>query len=466
MEDNRNFIDEEKIQRILDDNNNPSREKVLKIIEKARELKGLTPEETAALLQCKDNDILENVFEAARFVKESIYGKRLVLFAPLYLTNICTNNCLYCAFRRDNKELVRKQLNMEEIKKEVELLVDQGQKRLLVVAGEDPKTSSLEYVKKAIETIYEIKKGNGEIRRVNVNIAPMGVEDFEKLKKIGIGTYQIFQETYHKETYKEMHPSGLKANYDWRLSAMDRAMQAGIDDVGIGVLFGLYDFKFEVLALLYHAMHLEEKYGVGPHTISVPRIEPALNAPAANNIPAAVSNEDFKKLVAVLRLAVPYTGIILTTREAPPFRDEVFKVGISQISAGSRTNPGAYNEQGEHFPESEQFHLGDTRTLAQVTKDIGKEGFYPSFCTACYRLGRTGEDFMSFAKCGKIKDFCLPNCIMTFKEYLLDYADEEMKRIGEEIIKKEVEEISDELIKGKTKEKLSELEEGKRDLYF
>ncbi|MBU2561513.1 MAG: [FeFe] hydrogenase H-cluster radical SAM maturase HydG [Nanoarchaeota archaeon] len=460
------FIDDAKIQKILEKNRNPSRERVLSILRRSRDLKGLTPEETAALLQCDEGPLVKAMFATAQYIKEQIYGNRLVMFAPLYVTNICRNNCLYCGFRADNKELKRKQLSMEEIRKETEMLVGQGHKRLLLVAGEDQNTSGMDYVEKTIKTVYDTRVGNGSIRRLNVNVAPLSVNDFIRLKKTGIGTYQLFQETYHHDTYKKMHPSGPKADYAWRIYAMDRAMEAGIDDVGIGALLGLYDYRFEVLAMLYHSMHLEEKFGVGPHTISVPRLKPALNAPLANDIPYPVSDHDFKKLVAIIRIAVPYTGIILSTRESAELRDGVFELGISQISAGSRTNPGAYVESCEHAPDSEQFSITDTRTQLQVIKDVIKKGFFPSFCTACYRVGRTGKDFMDFAKPGEIKNFCIPNCILTFKEYLIDYADEDLKEEGEALIEEELESIPSAAVREKTIQKLAMLEQGQRDLYF
>jgi 2-iminoacetate synthase len=460
------FINETEIQKILQENRAPEKAAVKDIIAKSKDLKGLSLQQTAVLLQCEDKEVIEEIFAAARQIKEDIYGNRLVLFAPLYLTNICVNNCLYCGFRVDNKELKRKQLSMEEIRKEVEILEEQGHKRLLLVAGEDTNTSNINYVEEAIRTIYATRKGRGSIRRVNVNVAPLNIEEFRRLKAAGIGTYQLFQETYHRQTYQIMHPSGPKADYDWRLTAMDRAQQAGIDDVGIGVLFGLYDYKFEVLALLAHCLYLEDKFGVGPHTISVPRVRPALNAPLAHNVPYPLSNDQFKKLVAVIRLAVPYTGMILSTREPPPFRDEVFSLGISQISAGSRTNPGAYNEEREHAPESEQFHLEDTRTQLEIIKDMIKRDFFPSFCTSCYRVGRTGKDFMDLAKPGDIKEFCLPNCILTFKEYVLDYGDEELKQQADKIIQRELEKIPSSLTREKTLAQIKRLEQGERDLYF
>ncbi|MDD5711771.1 MAG: [FeFe] hydrogenase H-cluster radical SAM maturase HydG [Smithellaceae bacterium] len=378
------FISDEKIQSILDKAKNPSPKRVEEIIGKAHELKGLTPEETAVLLQTEDKELIEKIKHAARTIKEAIYGNRLVLFAPLYIANYCSNNCLYCGFRRDNKELERVALSMEQIENEVRVLEREGHKRLLMLCGENPKRSSLDYFIEAIERAYAVKtEPSGEIRRINVEIAPLQVEEFKRLKEAKIGTYVLFQETYHHGTYTVMHPSGPKKDYLWRLTAMDRAMEAGISDVGIGALFGLYDYKFEVLGLLLHALHLEATFGVGSHTISVPRLEPALNAPAAIKPPMPVSDKDFKKLVAIIRLAVPYTGMILSTRETAAMRNEVFGLGISQISAGSRTNPGGYQDDSSDNFRAGQFNLGDTRTTEEVIYDITKQGYIPSFCTAC-----------------------------------------------------------------------------------
>jgi 2-iminoacetate synthase len=452
------MINEKEIQKQLE---NPDRGPVERIIEKALELKGLSLGETAKLLQVGEDKEMHQLFSAARKVKERIYGKRLVLFAPLYTSNECANDCLYCAFRRSNRVLSRRTLSLEEIRREVMILEREGHKRILLVAGEDPRVAGIEQLEKIIRVIYETKSGRGEIRRLNVNVAPMSVENFRRLKKTGIGTYQLFQETYHRESYSVCHPSGPKSDYDYRLSAMDRAMQAGIDDVGIGVLFGLYDYKFEVLALLSHAMHLEEKHKAGPHTISVPRIEPALGAPLAEQPPFPVSDLEFKKLVAVLRLAVPYTGIILSTRETAEMRDELFSLGVSQVSAGSRTDPGGYSDAGQ---QAAQFELSDRRPTAQVVKDILKKGYIPSFCTACYRLGRTGEDFMRLAKPGEIGRFCLPNALLTLKEYLLDYGDEEARETGKKVIAQQMGEIKSDKIRRFTLKKLSEIEAGKRDL--
>jgi len=459
------MINEQKIQGLL--NKTASEDEALSIIEKAKKLKGLSTQEAAVLLNIENNPgLLDALFNAAKQVKELIYGKRLVVFAPLYLSNHCSNNCLYCGFRKDNLDLKRKTLSQEEIKKEVELLEDQGHKRLLVVMGEHPQYSDIGYMEKSIKTIYATKKGKGAIRRINVNCAPLSLEDFKRLKKCGIGTFQLFQETYHRETYKKMHPSGPKADYDKRMNAIELAFEAGIDDIGIGALYGLYDHKFETIAVLEHAKYMDEKWGVGPHTISVPRLEPALNAPICDKPPYPVSDMEFKKIVAILRLAVPYTGIILSTRESAELRDEVFALGISQISAGSKTNPGSYGEKEKHHQDSEQFSVNDTRSMMQVMKDVSEKGYFPSFCTACYRLGRTGKDFMDLAKPGLIHQYCLPNSILTYKEYLLDYADEDLKSKGEQVIQKQLDLIKNEKLREQVQDKLKQIEKGKRDLYF
>lgn len=461
-----NIIDEKKISRILEKDERHDLSRVKEITGKARSLKGLTLEETSYLLKCDDGAAIKEIFLAARDVKTAIYGNRIVLFAPLYLSNFCRNNCLYCAFRSDNKELKRTAVTMEELKKEVEALEDQGHKRLLLVAGEDTELSGIDYLEKAVKTVYSVKKGKGSIRRVNVNVAPLSDKDFKRLKATGIGTYQLFQETYHRPTYKKVHPAGAKADYEGRLGTMDRAMRAGIDDVGIGALFGLYDHRFEVLALLSHAMHLEKWHGAGPHTISVPRLRTAMNAPLSDHVPHPVSDLDFKKIVSILRLAVPYTGIILSTREAPLLRDELLSLGVSQMSAGSKTDPGGYSKAEGEGGDSGQFHLEDNRPQKEIIAHIIEQGFLPSFCTACYRAGRTGHDFMELAKPGDIKDFCLPNCILTFKEYVLDYGDSGLREAADSIIEREVDKISAEEMKVLTRAKLKELEGGSRDVYF
>jgi 2-iminoacetate synthase len=395
---------------------------------KAREARGLAPGGVSALLEVSDPGLLDELFSAARAVKEHIYGKRLVIFAPLYVSNLCANECLYYAFRAKNRQVKRRALSLEDVRQETLALVRNGHKRLLLVAGEAYPDRGFQYILDAIDAIYSTRDGNGEIRRVNVNVAPLTVAEFRQLKAAGIGTYQIFQETYHREMYRSVHLAGQKVDYDWRISACDRAMEAGIDDVGIGVLFGLYDWRFEILALLQHIEHLEEKFGVGPHTISVPRLEPAIGSDLASQPPHPVSDIDFRRIVAILRLAVPYTGIIMSTRETPNIRRETFALGVSQISAGSRTNPGGYADSEE--PDAGQFSLGDHRSLDEVIRDIAALGYIPSFCTACYRMGRTGRDFMDLARPGEIKEHCDPNAISTFAEYLEDCATAETKRIG------------------------------------
>jgi len=424
------IIDEASIQMTLQATRQPEATQVDEVLAKARLLKGLDPQDVALLMNISDPDLLSSLFATAKQVKEEIYGRRLVLFAPLYISNLCSNECLYCAFRAKNKEVKRRALSQEEIAREVRTLEEQGHKRILLVAGEAYPKQGFQYVLDAVKTIYETHSGNGEIRRVNVNVAPLTTDEFRQLKAAEIGTYQIFQETYHHQTYSNVHVSGKKRDYDWRVSALDRAMEAGIDDVGIGVLFGLFDWRFEVLAMMQHIAHLEKHFGVGPHTISVPRLEPATGSEIAEHPPQAVSDVDFRKLVAILRLAVPYTGIIMSTRETPNLRRETFALGVSQISAGSRTNPGGYAENEQY--DTSQFSLGDHRPLDEVIRDVASLGYIPSFCTACYRLGRTGEDFMDLAKPGEIKTHCDPNALSTFLEYLIEYASMLKKvRIGQ-----------------------------------
>lgn len=396
----------------------------------------------------------------ARRVKENIYGKRLVLFAPLYLTNECVNNCLYCAFRRDNTDLVRKTLSVEETVMQAKTLEKIGQKRLLLVAGEHPIHSNVKEIVKHIEAIYAA----GDIRRLNVNAAPLDVKEFKVLKAAKIGTYQVFQETYDPKTYRIMHPTGKKADYQYRLEAPMRALEAGIDDVGIGPLFGLYDWRFELLATLQHAEYMDKVLGVGPHTISVPRLRPAVGS-LVPVPPYAFTDNEFKRVVAILRLAVPYTGIILSTRERSLLRDELIHLGVSQLSAGSRTSPGGYEETNLHSDES-QFALEDTRSLPEVVKSIAKAGYLPSFCTACYRRQRTGEAFMELAKTGQIKDLCQANAILTFKEYLLHEAPENLRTLGNEIITRHLQDIPKEFYRQETLKRLGYLEDGRRDQYM
>ena len=426
------FIDEGAIITALIGGARADAGRVREILAKASEAHGLELAEVAALTTISDPDLLAELFATARAIKEDIYGRRLVLFAPLYISNLCENDCLYCAFRVRNKELKRRALTQDEIRHEVEILVDQGHKRVLLVAGESYPQQGFQYVLDSVASIYEVKRGNGEIRRVNVNVAPLTLDEFRALKATGIGTYQLFQETYHRETYSKVHLGGRKRDYDWRVTAMDRAQASGIDDVGIGVLFGLFDWRFETLAILQHIQHLEETFGVGPHTISMPRLEPAVGSDIASQPPHPVSDLDFRKIVAILRLAVPYTGMILSTREGPSLRRESFAMGISQISAGSRTNPGGYTD--DTVADMEQIQLGDHRTLDEVIRDVAQMGYIPSFCTACYRLGRTGADFMDLAKPGEIKHHCDPNALSTFLEYLEDYGSPETVAEGEQLI--------------------------------
>jgi 2-iminoacetate synthase len=457
------FIDEQGIQQQLENAASAGVDQAREVIAKARELKGLDSKDVAILLQCNAPGVLEEMFHAAREVKESIYGNRLVLFAPLYISNLCQNDCRYCAFRLRNKNINRRALTQDEIAEETRYLVKTGHKRILLVAGEAYPQEGLDYIFKSIETIYGIREGNGEVRRVNVNIAPLTVEEFRELKACRTGTYQLFQETYHLPTYKAMHVSGPKADYPWRLNAIGRAFEGGIEDVGMGVLFGLYDFRFEVLALLQHIHHLEKTFGIGPHTVSVPRLEPADGSMISIHPPYPVTDTEFKKIVAILRLAVPYTGMIMSTREAAKMRAETFALGVSQISAGSCTNPGGY---AEAETTTAQFQLGDHRSLEEVILDIARMGYIPSFCTGCYRLGRTGEDFMDLAKPGLIKQFCLPNAILTFKEYLEDYAHPETKKAGLALIEKNLEEIPIPGRRTEARNRLGRIERGERDLYF
>ncbi len=405
---------------------------VREILARARDLEGLPDRDLAVMMGVSDPELLGEVFQTAKSVKESIYGNRLVLFAPLYISNLCGNECAYCAFRARNRELQRRALSQDEIALEVKHLVEQGHKRILLVAGEAYPHEGFEYVLKAIDTVYRTASGPGEVRRVNVNVAPLSLDEFGLLKAREIGTYQVFQETYHRETYARVHVAGKKRDFDWRVNAPDRAMAAGIDDVGIGVLFGLFDWRFEILALVQHIRHLERRFGVGPHTISVPRMEPATGSDIATHPPHPVSDIDFRKIVAILRLAVPYTGIIMSTRETAEIRRETFALGVSQISAGSRTNPGGYAE--DEKLDAAQFCLGDHRPLDEVIRDVAALGYVPSFCTACYRLGRTGRDFMDLAKPGEIKEHCGPNALASFQEYIEDYGSPETRLVGEAAI--------------------------------
>ncbi|MCC6696023.1 MAG: [FeFe] hydrogenase H-cluster radical SAM maturase HydG [Candidatus Hydrogenedentes bacterium] len=455
-------IDEERIEATLAHGVRKDAACVREVLAKAREMKGLKAEEVAVLMAVSDPDLLGEVFNTARYVKEEIYGRRLVLFAPLYVSNLCSNECLYCAFRKTNKEVKRRALTQEEVARETRIIIDQGHKRVLLVAGESYPVEGFPYILRCIETIYNTKHDRGEIRRLNVNIAPLTVDEFKELKAAHIGTYQLFQETYHRESYARVHLEGQKADFDWRITAPDRAMQAGIDDVGVGILFGLFDWRFEVLALMQHIDHLEKAFGVGPHTISVPRLEPAIGSSIACQPPHPVSDIDFRKLVAILRLAVPYTGIIMSTRETPNIRRETFALGVSQISAGSRTNPGGYAEDEKY--DGSQFSLGDHRSLDEVIRDVAELDYIPSFCTACYRLGRTGQDFMDLAKPGKIKDHCGVNALSTFVEYLEDYGSPETKAIGEVCIQKTLESFTEQR-RFVAEVLMDRVREGERDVF-
>ncbi len=457
----KNFINDDKIFDILEETQAPSRQSVETIINKSLTLKGLSPVEAAVLLNCKEKVVLDRIFDAAKQIKETIYGNRLVLFAPLYLSNRCVNNCLYCGFREENLNSGARLLDADEIREETRALISQGHKRLLIVSAEDPAVD-IDYLEEAIATVYDTKEGNGGIRRLNINVAPMGVDDFKRLKDTGIGTYQLFQETYHRGTYKQMHTSGQKSDYFKRLYACDLAQSAGIDDIGIGALFGLYNYKFEVLALLYHTMHLEEVFGVGPHTISVPRLEPAQGSNVASAPPCPASDSDLKKVIAVLRLAVPYTGIILSTRENAALRNELVYLGVSQISAGSKTLPGSYSSDKKAHG---QFSISDERSLSEVIEDMVTRGFMPSFCTSCYRADRTGENFMDLAKPGDIKNFCQPNALLTFEEYLLDYNPELAQKL-KSFLDLEINKIPNNEVKQRTMNYMKSLINGERDLYF
>jgi 2-iminoacetate synthase len=434
------FIDELEIERALNAGNVPSAARVRELVAKAMELKGLTLDEVASLSLVEDPELLEEIFDAARQIKQLIYGKRLVLFAPLYISNECMNECAYCAFRVSNKTLERRTLTQAEIADQTRILVSQGHKRILMVAGETPHEQSLPYILDSIQTIYDTRTGNGEIRRVNLNLAPQSVEGFRALKQAGIGTFQLFQETFHRPTYAAMHTYGRKRDYDWRTTAFDRAMEAGIDDIGMGVLFGLYNWRFEILAMMQQIRHLEQHFGAGPHTLSFPRIEPAAGSELASHPPHALGDANFLKIIAIMRLAVPYTGMIMSTRETAEVRRSTYAVGISQISAGSRTNPGGYTPSPASS-DNGQFQLGDHRSLDEVVRDIVSLGYTPSFCTACYRTGRTGQDFMDIAKPGDIKYHCTPNALSTFQEYLCDYASTSTRAAGEQHIGNELKEL-------------------------
>ena len=435
------------------------------IIEKAKLRKGLTHREASVLLACSEEEKNQEIYALAEQIKKDFYGNRIVMFAPLYLSNYCINGCVYCPYHLKNKHIARKKLTQEEIRREVIALQDMGHKRLALETGEDPVNNPIEYVLESIDTIYGIKHKNGAIRRVNVNIAATTVENYKKLKDAGIGTYILFQETYHKESYEKLHPTGPKHDYAYHTEAMDRAQLGGIDDVGLGVLFGLEMYRYEFAGLLMHAEHLEAVFGVGPHTISVPRIKHAddIDPDAFDN---GIDDDIFAKLVACIRIAVPYTGMIISTRESKKCRERVLHLGISQISGGSRTSVGGYAEPEPEEENSAQFDVSDNRTLDEVVRWLMELGYIPSFCTACYREGRTGDRFMSLCKSGQIQNCCHPNALMTLKEYLLDYASPATRAIGDELIVKELQNIPKEHVREIVVKNLAEIEKGNRDFRF
>jgi len=468
------FINHEEVLRTLKyaEENKDNLELINKILDKARPIRdgnqvhcaGLSHEEASVLLASENKTVLDKIYKLAEEIKEAFYGDRIVIFAPLYLSNYCVNGCVYCPYHAKNTHIPRKKLTQEEVKAEVIALQDMGHKRLAIESGEDPINNPIEYILECIKTIYSIKHKNGAIRRVNVNIAATTVENYRKLKEAGIGTYILFQETYHKESYEKLHPTGPKHNHAYHTEAMDRAMEGGIDDVGLGVLFGLERYKYEFAALLMHAEHLEAVHGVGPHTISVPRVKKAddIDPNAFDN---GIDDETFAKIVALTRIAVPYTGIIISTRETEKVREKLLQLGVSQVSGASRTSVGGYTEK-ERPKETEQFDVSDQRTLDEVVRWLMEQGKIPSFCTACYREGRTGDRFMAFCKTGQIQNCCHPNALITLKEFLMDYATEETKKVGEELIKKEINNVPNEKVREILKNNLREIESGKRDFRF
>ncbi|MBN2374892.1 MAG: [FeFe] hydrogenase H-cluster radical SAM maturase HydG [Sedimentisphaerales bacterium] len=461
----KDFIDDDFLNKLLT-GPQPSPSRIQEIISKSLAKEALTVEETAQLLRADDPESVESIFAAARQLKTQVYGNRIVLFAPLYIGNACVNNCLYCAFRSSNQQAVRRTLTTTEIRQQVEALENVGHKRLILVFGEHPKYNA-DYIADCVREVYDTRVGHGEIRRVNINAAPMDHQGYKKIKAAGIGTYQIFQETYHHQTYAKVHPSATrKGDYLYRLDGLSRAFEAGCDDVGIGALFGLYDWRFEVLGLVSHALHLQQRYGVGPHTISFPRLQPASGVDLDEKF--LVNDHNFKRLVAILRLAVPYTGLILTARENPELRREVMAFGVSQIDAGSRIEIGGYTEAGDaQVMEREQFCLGDIRSLDEVICELLQDGYLPSFCTACYRLGRTGEHFMEFAIPGFIKRYCTPNALTTVTEYLTDYASPKTRAAGKKLIQKELDNLENNPQKNELLKRLQRIKQtNDRDLYF
>jgi 2-iminoacetate synthase len=461
----KSFIPDDKIEAHLEKEKNASVQRIRDIIQKSLDKNRLDPDETAALISVRDPELRQMIMDGAHELKERIYGNRIVLFAPLYVGNECINDCVYCGFRISNKECQRSTLSKDQLIEETKALVDTGHKRLIMVYGEHPKYDA-RFIADTVQTVYNTKHDNGEIRRVNINAAPMDIEGYRTVKSVGIGTYQIFQETYHRKTYEKLHPKGPKSSYLWRLDGLDRAMKAGIDDLGIGALMGLYDWRFEVMSLLYHTIHLEDTFGVGPHTISFPRIEPAIGTDFNQHPPFKVSDEDFKLLVAIIRLSVPYTGMILTAREPIDIRNEVLRFGVSQIDAGSSIGVGDYSHKDDESRKKSQFVLGDTRSLDDVIYELARGGYIPSFCTSCYRAGRTGEHFMEFAIPGFVKRFCTPNALLTFAEYLYDYSSQRTLKAGLQLIENEIAKIDDPKMQASVVEKLTQMKAGTRDLYY
>ncbi len=461
------FISNEEILKTLEyaEKNKQNEELIDEILKKAKLKKGLSHREAAVLLDCDIPEKNEEIYALAKQLKEDFYGNRIVMFAPLYLSNYCINGCVYCPYHLKNKHIARKKLTQEEIREEVIALQDMGHKRLAIEAGEDPVNNPIDYILESINTIYSIKHRNGAIRRVNVNIAATSAENYKKLHDAGIGTYILFQETYHKESYESLHPTGPKHDYAYHTEAMDRAMQGGIDDVGLGVLFGLERYRYEFAGLLMHAEHLEAVFGVGPHTISVPRIRPADDIDPSS-FANGISDDVFAKIVACIRISVPYTGMIVSTRESKQCRERVLQLGVSQISGGSKTSVGGYVHPEEEEDKSEQFDVIDQRPLGQVVKWLMELGFIPSFCTACYREGRTGDRFMSLCKSGQIANCCLPNALMTLKEFLMDYAEDETRKVGNELIENEMKKIPNEKVKQVAKDNLMAITLGSRDFRF
>lgn len=465
------FISHEEILDTLSyaDENKDNLELVNQILEKAALRKGISHREASVLLACEDPEIVEKICRLAEQIKKDFYGNRIVMFAPLYLSNYCINGCVYCPYHLKNKHIARKKLTQEEIKKEVIALQDMGHKRLALEAGEDPVNNPIEYILECIKTVYSIQHKNGAIRRVNVNIAATTVEEYKMLKDAGIGTYILFQETYHKESYEKLHPTGPKHDYNWHTEAMDRAMEGGIDDVGLGVLFGLEMYRYELAGLLMHAEHLEAVHGVGPHTISVPRVKHADDIDPADfdgGVDGGITDDLFAKIIAIIRIAVPYTGMIMSTRENKAMREKALHLGISQISGASRTSVGGYDQPEPEEENSAQFDVSDNRTLDEVVKWLMEMDYIPSFCTACYREGRTGDRFMSLCKSGQIQNCCHPNALMTLKEYLVDYAKADTRAVGEALIEKELKNIPKDKVREIAKQYVKEIEDGKRDFRF